>query len=362
MPPHERITFIAPYSPGIAPSQRFRFEQYLVLLKEKGFHLNYLGFIPHNKNKELYIHKNSLSTIYTICIGLLRRVTHLCLIFRSDFVFIHRECAPIGPPIFEWIIAKVLRKKIIYDFDDAIWLTDKINESALEKFIRQRSKIKTICKWSYKVSCGNAFLTNYAKQFNPNSIINPTTIDTENLHNPTLYPRKKESKKISIGWTGSHSTLKYLSEIENVLFKLESTFPQVSFALIADKPLAMKLKRYDFIKWSKETETSDLSNIDIGIMPLPDDEWSKGKCGFKALQYMAMGIPCVASPVGVNTTIIDHGLNGFLASTTEEWLFYLTQLINNEHMRETFGAEGRKKVVNVYSVHSNSDNFLKLFT
>ncbi|MBX2969620.1 MAG: glycosyltransferase family 4 protein [Cyclobacteriaceae bacterium] len=361
MPPYKRITFIAPYSPGIAPSQRFRFEQYFCVLKERGFHLNYLGFIS-KKNSGLFTHRNSFSTLSIICLGFLRRIIHAGLIWQSDFVFIHRECAPIGPPFFEWIIAKVLRKKIIYDFDDAIWLTDKINESALEKFIRQRSKIRIICKWSYKVSCGNAFLANYAKQFNSNSFINPTTIDTENLHNPTLYVQERNSKKISIGWTGSHSTLKYLSEIENVLYELENTFPQVSFILIADKPLAMKLKRYDFVKWSKDTEAADLSKVDIGIMPLPNDEWSQGKCGFKALQFMAMGIPCVASPIGVNTTIIDHGINGFLASTKEEWLFYLTQLITQEDMRLTLGMDGRKKVETTYSVRSNADNFLKLFT
>ncbi|MBX2947095.1 MAG: glycosyltransferase family 4 protein [Cyclobacteriaceae bacterium] len=358
----KKITFIAPYSDNIAPSQRFRFEQYFDALKEKGFRFTYFGFIPNKKNRGLYTHKDSLSTLLIICIGFFRRIIQLYSISQSDFVFIHRECAPIAPPFFEWIIKNIFQKKIIYDFDDAIWLSDKIDESIFEKFIRQRNKVKTICKWSYKVSCGNIFLASYARQFNTNVIVNPTTIDTENLHNRSPYPNKKKSNQIIIGWTGSHSTLKYLFEVEEVLYELEKTFPQVTFALIADKQLEMKLERYDFMKWSRETEAYDLSKIDIGIMPLPDDEWSKGKCGFKALQYMAMSIPCVASPIGVNTTIIDHGINGFLASKKEEWLFYLTQLITNEHMRLTFGLEGRKKVETCYSVRSNTDNFLKLFT
>ncbi|HRJ29540.1 MAG TPA: glycosyltransferase family 4 protein [Cyclobacteriaceae bacterium] len=358
----KKITFIAPYSAGIAPSQRFRFEQYFGALKEKGFNFKYLGFIQVKKNGGLYTYRNPLTTLYIICIGLLRRTIQLGSILQSDFVFIHRECAPIAPPLFEWIIARVYRKKIIYDFDDAIWISDKNSESLFEKIIRQRNKVETICKWSYKVSCGNLFLATYARQFNDNVIVNPTTIDTENLHNRSLFPDQKEANRITIGWTGSHSTLKYLLEVEDVLSKLENDFPQVTFALIADRPIEMKLERYDFIKWSKETEAYDLSKIDIGIMPLPDEEWSKGKCGFKALQYMAMGIPCVASPIGVNTTIIDHGINGFLASTKEEWLLYLTQLITHEHMRLTFGLNGRKKVETRYSVRSNTDNFIKLFT
>src|SRR5690606_4454603 len=172
---------------------------------------------------------------------------------------------------------------------------------------------------------------------------------------------KENTGKITIGWTGSHSTLKYLKEIEPVLQYLETKYPHVQILIIADKKPDLQLQNLEFIKWNKETEAEDLSKIDIGIMPLPDDEWSKGKCGFKALQYMAMEIPCVISPVGVNAQIIDHGINGFLAESDQAWITHLEHLINNQSARVLLGKAGRKKIIENYSVLSNTANFLSLF-
>jgi glycosyltransferase involved in cell wall biosynthesis len=267
---------------------------------------------------------------------------------RFEFIFVHREIAPIGPPIFEWLIAKVFKKKIIYDFDDAIWLTDRSNESRVLSFIKWRQKVGAIIRWSYKVSCGNSYLSTFARQANSNVIVNPTTIDTVGLHNPALYPHADNKKKnIVIGWTGSHSTLKYLEESTPILSQIEKTFSNVEFAVIADREPSMRLERFRFIPWNSESEIQDLMMFDIGIMPLPDDQWSKGKCGFKALQYMSLGIPAVASPVGVNINIIDHGQNG--------------RLIEDKSLRKKMGNHGREKIIRNYSVSSNSGLFLKLF-
>src|SRR5688500_1091441 len=121
-----------------------------------------------------------------------------------DFVFIHREVSPLGPPIFEWILAKVLKKNIIYDFDDAIWLTDRHDESLVFRLLKWRSKVDLICRWSHKVSCGNEYLCRFAANFNNNVVYNPTTIDTENLHNPSFFKQPSgHLDKITIGWTGS---------------------------------------------------------------------------------------------------------------------------------------------------------------
>lgn len=293
--------------------------------------------------------------------GFVLRILHVFYTGRADFVFIHREAAPLGPPIFEWVIAKLFRKKIIYDFDDAIWMTDNVQESTFTRFLRHRSKVSSICKWSYRVSCGNTYLCTYAKHFSENVVLNPTTIDTEAIHNPTGYPAKPASQFVEIGWTGSHSTLKYLKSIENVLRNIEEKFKNVKVIVIANREPDLGLHSVEFIPWQKKTEAEDLHKIDIGIMPLPDDEWTKGKCGFKALQYMAMGIPAVASPVGVNPLIVDHEKTGFLATTDEEWFHYLSELITNPQLRKNLGASGREKVIQHYSVISNASNFLSLF-
>lgn len=376
-----KIVFLAPYPVDEAPSQRFRFEQYDTLLLQRGFKTTFQSFLSRATWKLFYGSGNVSKKAFALLIGFLKRFLSLLLVPTFDYVFIHREVTPIGPPIFEWVIAKVFRKKIIYDFDDAIWLTDKTNESGLEKIIRWRSKVASICKWSYKVSCGNEYLAAYARQYNSNVVVNPTTIDTERVHLinplpdpvPACLPVRQASPKhhgipaqgrdeVVIGWTGSHSTLKYLESIESVLQTVEHEFPHVSFLVIADRKPDLKLTRLIFIPWNKETEASDLLKIDIGIMPLPDDEWTKGKCGFKALQYMAMEIPCVVSPVGVNTSIIEHGVNGFLAASEKEWADYLRTLISDAEVRKSLGKAGRKKVIAQYSVKSNTENFLRLFS
>jgi glycosyltransferase involved in cell wall biosynthesis len=369
------IFFLTPYPLNEAPSQRFRFEQYIQLLKDSGFSVNVQSFLPESTWKVFYSRGNTFQKITLLVSGFIRRMSVLFKFKSFQYIFIHREAAPIGPPIFEWFIAKVFRKKIIYDFDDAIWLTDKTNESKLEKIIRWRGKVSAICKWSYKVSCGNEYLATYARQFNANVVVNPTTIDTGQVHNLSQYkraslsyrsdeapPQRGQGGEVVIGWTGSHSTLKYLISLEPVLQTIEQENLNVSFLVIADCKPELNLNKLNFVLWNKRTEVSDLLKMDIGIMPLPDDDWAKGKCGFKALQYMAMEIPCVVSPVGVNTSIVDHGVNGYLAASAAEWKNYLIRLITDSALRKKLGEAGRQKVIHDYSVLSNTKNFLELFS
>ena len=346
-----------------APSQRFRFEQYFQSLKENGFVFKTQPFLSLSGWKSFFRNGSAIGKATALISGFVKRTIILFQVNGYDFVFIHREAAPIGPPIFEWIIAKVFKKKIIYDFDDAIWMTDNLNENFLERLIRWRKKVSSICRWSYKVSCGNDYLYGYAKQFNSNVVLNPTTIDTKVHSSQTTDHSHRLStmdNRLIIGWTGSRSTLKYLKTIEKELQQIENKYPNVEFHVIADASSDLKLKNVVFKPWSVETEISDLAQFDIGIMPLPDDEWSKGKCGFKILQYMALSIPSVASPVGVNSKIINNNINGFLAEGNQ-WEEFLSRLIEDATLRVQIGSEGQKTLNNYYSVKANEENFLSLF-
>ncbi len=356
-----KILFLIPYPLGESPSQRFRFEQYFSVLLDNGYTYSVQCFLNSHDWKIFFKSGRLVRKSVILFQGFCRRLFILFNMKPYDIVFIHRETSPIGPPVFEWVIAKILRKKIIYDFDDAIWLTDRSNEPFHLRVIKWRSKVAQICSWSHKVSCGNDYLRHFARPYNKNVFFNPTTIDTQELHKPEVYS-KKTIEKIIIGWTGSHSTLKYLNELESIFQHLEATYPQVEYWVIADKPPQLKLKNLQFKPWSLETEITDLEQFDIGVMPLPDDEWSKGKCGFKALQYMALQIPTVASSVGVNIQIIQQGENGFLCRTAEEWTHNLSVLIENKALRDLVGIAGRKKVEANYSVSSNTSNFLSLFS
>lgn len=356
-----KILFFVPYPLQEAPSQRFRFEQYFLSLNKRNIEYKVYPFFNTQAWHMLYSNGNTVKKALYLLIGFHKRFFQVFHTLTVEYVFVHREMTPIGPPILEWVIAKWFKKKIIFDFDDAIWLTDRAEEGSVLSFLKWRRKVNNICSWSYKVSCGNHYLRDHALRFNPASFYNPSTIDSAGRHNPTLYTSIKSGREIVIGWTGSHSTLKYLAALLPVLEQLQNQFSFVSVLVIADQPPNISLEKLTFIKWNLETEIEDLLKIDIGIMPLPDDEWAKGKCGFKALQYMSLEIPAVISPVGVNTYIINHGVNGYLASTEQDWFNYLSALISDEALRNKMGKLGREKVIKNYSVSSNTSNFLSLF-
>ena len=218
--------------------------------------------------------------------------------------------------------------------------------------IRDRS----IIAYSKTIIAGNTFLSNYAKQFNANVYVIPTTIDT-NYH----YPSKKTiSDTIKIGWTGSSTTNKHLELISDVLEHITQTYSNVKIIMISNQPIISSKFKLKFVEWKQSSEIEDLSQIDIGIMPLPDNEWAKGKCGFKGLQYMALEIPTIMSPVGVNTEIIEDGKNGFLASNKNEWISKLSALIESKELREELGRNGRKTIEDNYSVNAHKDFLISL--
>ncbi len=355
MKKYKSILFLTPYPNGYAPSQRFRFEQYLSAL-EQDFEIKQGSFWSEKSWLSLYKNTNLFIKIFNFISAFLNRFFLLFKVSKYDYVFIHREATPIGPPIIEFLITKVLRRKIIYDFDDAIWIHNVSDKNKSVKYLKANWKVKYICKWAYKVCCGNSFLANYAKKHNPNTIVIPTTIDLD-------YHQKKpqQKKEITIGWTGTHSTMKHLEIIKPIISKLEEKY-RFSFLVISDKPPSFQLNSLQFTPWNKETEIEDLNKIDIGIMPLYNSEWEKGKCGFKGLQYMSLGIPTVMSSVGVNIEIIEQGENGFLIEHEEEWLKVLTLLINNKELRTKVGQAGQKTILNRFSVKANTKKYLNLFS
>ena len=352
------IYILAPYPRGEAPSQRFRFEQYIKMLEEKEYVIHFHPFINLKTWKTLYSQGKTGQKIGGMLRSIGRRWKLLLQLKKADYIFIHREVAQLGPPIFEWIIAKILRKKYIYDFDDATWLPNYSENNAKFHRLKAYWKVKYCIKWANKVTAGNAYLAKYAKQFNTNVEIIPTTIDTDNYHNKTIDYSKPE---IIIGWTGSHTTMRYLTDLVPVIRALEQKYT-FTFTIISNFEPEFNLKSLQFIRWSKTTEIDDLARFSIGVMPLQPDIWSYGKCGFKGLQYMSLGIPSVMSPVGVNNQIIVDGENGFLAEKPIEWQIILEKLIQDASLRKKIGLKGQETVKKQYSVSSQSKNYLNLFS
>ncbi len=351
-----KVLFMAPYPYDKAPSQRFRFEQYLADLKQT-IDWDFAPFLSLKTWNILYLEGHLFAKAFGILSGFWRRFLLLFSVFKYDFIFLHREASPVGPPVFEFILSKILRKKIIYDFDDAIWLANTSEQNKIAAFVKYHSKVASICRWAHKVTVGNSFLGNYAKQQNQQVVFLPTTIDLDYHKNQTT---KKTNPIPVIGWTGTHSTVQYLKAVIPVLEKLASEI-SFEFILISNQDADFEIPNKRFIKWQKETEIEDLSKIDIGIMPLEDNDWSNGKCGFKAIQYMSIGLPSVVSPVGVNKDLIENGISGYLARTDDEWFVTLKSLCENPTLRNEIGEKGKETIVKKYSKQANLETYRSLF-
>ncbi len=344
-----RVLALVPGIYDTSPGQRYRLEQWEPLLRERGVEITYEPFESSELHEIVYKHGQLGNKLKLVAGAVSRRTGLLSKIKNYDVVYIFREAALLGPPVFERLISQT-RVPMVFDFDDAIFLSYKSPSNGYLSYLKFAGKTKTICRLAAHVMVGNPYLADYARQVNQNVTIIPTTIDTAKYKGLT---NKDSRDKILIGWTGSHSTVQHLDTLRGALQKLAKLEP-VRLRVIGTSSYQLEGVDVEVRKWRSETEVEDLEDIDIGIMPLPDDSWSKGKCGAKALQFMGMSIPTVCSPVGVNTDIIQDGQNGLIANSEDEWIEKLSLLIRSKSLREQLGNAGRKTVEQRYSALSQA--------
>ena len=351
-----KILFLTLHRKDRSPGQRFRHEQYLDFLEENGFEITYSNMLSESQDKPFYGQGNFFSKIKIGLSSVLKRWRDVRRAKEFDFIFIYRDAFFFGT-FFEKMLKKS-RAKLIFDFDDSIWLNDENSSQSIFQKLKNSSKTNKIIALCDLVVAGNEYLANHATQFNENVVIIPTTIDLEEYKAIEV---KKETGKVCIGWSGSFSTVKHFESAVMALSRIKSQFSNVYIKVIGDGNYINDDLDVKGLPWVKKTEIEDLCEIDIGIMPLPDDDWSKGKCGLKGLQYMALGIPTIMFPVGVNTDIIVDGVNGMLASSEDEWVRKLTLLIQSKELRKTMGQAGRETVLSNYSVEANKKKWLDVF-
>ena len=339
-----------------SPSQRYRIEQWEPLLRERGVQITYAPFEDEELNAVLYKPGLVGKKLQFVSRALSRRLSLVNKVRDYDLVYILREAALLGPPVFERLVHQ-RRVPIVFDFDDAVFVSYKSPSNGYLSYLKFASKTKTICRIASHVMVGNPYLAEYARQVNDRVTVIPTTIDTLRYRVP---PPKDPSGPVVIGWTGSHSTVQHLDTLRGALKKLAA---KESFRLrvIGTPTYECAPVDVEAMSWRANTELEDLSAIDIGVMPLPDDRWSKGKCGLKALQFMAAGIPTVCSPVGVNSEIIQDDENGFLAGTEDEWVDKLSRLIRSHELRQRLGQAGRATVEQKYSAITQTPRVYEIF-
>lgn len=353
----KKILIATLHRPDRSPSQRFRIEQYLDVLKEEGFEVEF-SYLLNAADDKLFYQPGNLGRKGLILLkSIAKRTKNLLPFNKYDIVFVQREAFMLGTSLFERLLKKS-GAKLIFDFDDSIWIHNISEGNKRLSFLKNPDKTAELIQIADMVFAGNEYLSHYARQLNKNVEIVPSTIDTM-LYSP--FP-KSDRDRLCIGWSGSVSTVQHFNYLLPVLRKIREKYgDKIEFKVVGDAHYHVPDLGIHGKAWKREEEVAEISSFDIGIMPLPDDEWTKGKCGLKGLQYMALEVPTIMSAVGVNTNIIRDGKNGFLASSEQEWFEKLCRLIETPQLRKELGKQGRITVQQNYSVQSQKQRYLKLF-
>jgi len=353
------VLILCAHRPGRSPSQRYRFEQYLPFLSQHGFNFTWSYLLDEKDDRIFYSHGNFLKKTSILLKTILIRNRDARRFKNYDIIFIQREASFLGTSRFE---RKAFNSgaKVIFDFDDSIWLEDTSPGNKKWSWIKKPAKFFDNIKYASVVIAGNAYLAEKARTINKNTIVIPTTINTD-VHFPK--PQLRNKDVITIGWSGSISTVKHFKLLLPVLEKIKAKYGEkVRFKLIGDKDYKNDKLSVEAVEWKEDTEVDQLNTIDIGVMPLPEDEWANGKCGLKGLAYMACGIATIMSNVGVNRDIVRNGENGFLVKNDAEWLDCLSKLIEDNSLREKLGKNARETVINKYSMEANKNKYLQVFS
>lgn len=350
--PLSPVFFFTKYTRAGA-SSRYRTYQYLQFLQLSG-----CPVVVHPLFDDSYLeqkYESGTVPLVDVLKALTRRVFRILDLQRQAVVVIEYELLPWFPAVFERFL--MWRGcKVMVDYDDALFHQYDTHPKWLVRKLLG-GKIASVMRLANTVMVGNQYLASYAKAAGAKRVeLVPTVIDLSRY--PTL-SIAKDSGEFVIGWIGSPSTAKYLQSIAPALAELCKA-TNVKVRLVGSGYIDLPSVSVETVAWKDDTEVDEIRRFDVGIMPLPDEPWTRGKCGFKLIQYMACGLPVVASPVGVNAEIVSDDVNGFLATTTHEWVQALLRLKDDRALRQRMGQEGRKRIEEKYCLQVTAQKWVSL--
>ena len=356
METQKKILIICPHPQNMVPGQRLKYEQYFTHWQHNGFDITVSPFFSVRMQQILYTKGNFIEKIYWVGKGYAKRIKEYFTLQQYDVVYIFLWVTPFGAPLMEHLFVHK-NKKVVYDIDDAIFLKAESFFNKYANLIKGRNKPFFLMKKAQQVIACTPYLTDVAKKYNQQVTDISSTINTVTYQPVNTY---QNNKQLVLGWSGSHSTSKFLLLIQDVLLQLYAIHP-FTLMVMGDANFSIAGLPVKAIAWSDEAEIPTLQQFDIGLYPLPlHDDWVLGKSGLKALQYMALGIPVVATGVGANYRIIQDGHTGCLVQTKQQWLQCLIQLINNHTLRKTIGQAARQQVVQHYSIQATAPVYLNI--
>jgi len=336
-----KVLGMALYGP-LAASTRYRLGQYVPGLASQGIDLQICHLLGDDYLRQRFV-GGSLPIAAMLHAGL-ARFADLWRLRAYDMAMLHCELFPLMPG---WMERTLIRKPYVYDFDDAFYLKYRSGRMGAARPFLGR-KFETVMTGAAAVTGGNHVLAKYAKQYNANTHYLPTVVDTGRY---LPQPFRRNNMVFTVGWIGSPSTAPYLSELVAPLSVIGLEGP-VQFVVIGGKAPDVPNVTVVEVDWNENTELDLINSFDVGVMPLPDNDWARGKCAFKLIQYMACAVPVIASPVGANKDVVS-GNRGLLAATPHEWVNALRFLRDQPSKRTEMGQAGRERAVQHYSLDRN---------
>jgi glycosyltransferase involved in cell wall biosynthesis len=334
--------------PRESADSRYRILQYHSIAERDGVRLDHRSLIGSRYFRWQIENSHLPLRLLLLPVLVLLRLCQVLFVAPTyDAVWISREMLPFGPPLLERLLLWRC-PRVLLDVDDALHISDKESSHWLPRLLRDNGKFARMASRYTAVVCGNQYLADFYRSHSANVQIIPTVVEADRY--ATVAPT--DSDLVRIGWIGTPLNRHHLEVLQPVFLALAQ---QRRFKLIIvglNEPLYWDLPNVRYLKWTLAGELDFFTQFDIGIMPLKDSPFARGKCAFKLLQYMAAGQPVIASPVGANCDVIEAGRNGFLANTEEEWLTALRTLIDDPNLRHRMGEAGRDLVRTSYSVES----------
>jgi glycosyltransferase involved in cell wall biosynthesis len=344
-----------------AAATRYRLQQFVEPLSKRGIALTIKPFLNSQQFADLYQPRALFSKALGLGgAGLLRIAAGLAA-RRADVVLVQREAMIFGPPLIEWLAARVFNRPMVLDLDDATYVP--YTSPTYGKFgqaLKWFSKTDDLIRWASIVTCGNRAIAEYAESKGATTRIIPTVVDTD-----VFVPSSHMSGgPLVLGWIGTHSTFPYLRAVFPVLQDLAKTHPfKLKIVGAGTSSVSIPGVEVENLEWQLEREVKDFQSFDVGLYPIDPslyaEKWAAGKSGFKAIQYMAVGIPFVAAPVGAMAEIGEAGVTHFQATSNEEWSHTLGLLLADAQLRRTMGESGRRHAVEHYSLSEQADKLAR---
>jgi len=358
-----RVLALASY-PIEAASTRYRVAQFIEPLAEQGITLTVHPFLDSRLIKTVYDRAEWPRTILGLTGAALRRISVVWQAHRADVLFVQREAMMFGPPLVEWLAMRVGRCPMVLDLDDATYVSYLSPTygrwgSALKWF----SKTNDLIRWARIVTCGNRAIAEYVTSQGRQATIIPTVVDTERFRPRVESNAGTNGEQVPvIGWVGTHSTYPYLASIFPALQRLAEVHRfRLRVVGAGREEISIPGVAVENLPWNLEREIADFQSFDIGLYPIVEDDWSAGKSGFKSVQYMAVGVPFVTTPVGACAEIGIPNLTHLFATTEDEWFEALSQLLADETLRRRMGAAGRQHAIEHYTVAAQAAKLADVF-